>query len=200
MNIAKIRTFWIFAVHSRLEKSWLPLLKTHMSQIETTRMFNISRGIRLNRKIITWFLFFALSCNVGLDIAKASESSRYVDVISVKFASGDSSKQEIQDISANLSGVSLPLWNSYLLKSKIYSFLEIGKVYDQELSTTPLRDCNSESVLSKIREIRALVYGQSFDTALRNRYLVILLPKINCVWEAVSTLNATGYWKRRKSC
>ena len=157
-------------------------------------MLSQSSLIGRNLRGFVFFLSFVFCCHLGFDVAKASEPSRYIDVVSVKFTDGSSSKQKINDIRANLSGISLPYWNSFLAKSKSFSFLEIGKVLDVVLPSTPPRDCNSESVLSKIRDVRSLVYGDSVDAGSRSRYLVILLPKINCLWEAVSTLNAIGDW------
>ena len=117
-----------------------------------------------------------------------------IDIVEVSFGNNSSDSASIELVTSNIAEKNLPYWNSVLRKSKENNELKLGIREFSSLSLRPPSNCDGNTSIRYIEAAKSLLQPRYPNIDFNNRYLVVLIPRINCVWEAVSSVNQSGKW------
>ena len=145
------------------------------------------------RKFLISLLFFALILS-EIYTASSTPVVKIIDIVEVSFGNNSSNSASIELVASNLTDRNLPYWNSVLRKSKENNELKLGIRDFSSLSLRPPNNCDGNTSIRYIEAAKSLLQPRYPDIDFNNRYLVVLIPRINCVWEAVSSVNQSGKW------
>lgn len=126
----------------------------------------------------------------------ADESPRFIDVVRVNW-NLEPGKVILKEVVASLQNSAIPYWNFELSKRMQTSrTLTLGEVFEDDLTLEKLADCSGLAATRFIDRVKFQIASRKNRVNdLNNRYLVIIVPRINCVWEAISSLNPVNDWK-----
>ena len=145
------------------------------------------------RKFLVSLLFFTLTLS-GIYPASSSPVVKIIDIVGVSFGSNSNNSASIELAASNLTEKNLPYWNSVLSKSKVSNELKLGIKDFSPLSLKPPINCDGNTSIRYIETIKSLLQQRYPGIDFNNRYLVVLTPRMNCVWEAISSVNQNGKW------
>jgi len=145
------------------------------------------------RKFFVGLCFFALTLSEIYPTSSAPVV-KIIDIVGVSFGNNSSNSASIELVASNLAEKNLPYWNSVLSKSKEYSELKLGIKDFSSLLIRPPTNCNGNTSIRYIETVKSLLQQRYPGIDFSNRYLVVLTPRMNCVWEAISSVNQTGKW------
>jgi len=145
------------------------------------------------RKSLISLFFCALTLS-GVYPAATAPVERIIDIVGVSFGSSFSNSASIDLVASNLTEKNLPFWNSVLSKSKVKNELKLGIKDFLSISLKPPSNCDGNTSIRYIETIKSLLQPKYPSLDFKNRYLVILTPRMSCVWEAVSSVNQNGKW------
>jgi hypothetical protein len=139
------------------------------------------------------FVLFTVSFCVA---ASAAENIRFVDVVSIDWNGSSQRKVSVSDVVKSLEETSLPYWNNQVKYSKLDNrIIKLGEVFYREIVVKNPPSCSGNLANEYIRKVRLMLESaESTSSNFDQRYLVVLMPRINCIWEAISTLNTPGMW------
>jgi hypothetical protein len=147
----------------------------------------------LLRKILVIFMVLTLTF-IGADEVSAAPVKRYIDILAVNFPNVSQFPDKITEAKANLQTKSIPYWNSILGKSNSGFELVFGIQEVEPISSNHISNCDGNTALRFIENIKSRLKIRNADLDLSKRYLVVLIPRIDCVWEAVSKVNRPEEW------
>jgi hypothetical protein len=128
-------------------------------------------------------------------MANESSQERVIDLVQVSWPGAPEPTENLISVKLNLESKSIQFWNQQLSMSPRNLKLKMGLSDTTLIQMANPPNCDGVSVTRYIESIK-LVFGSRFPSVkMQDRYLVILIPRIKCVWEAISTLNEVGSWK-----
>ena len=107
----------------------------------------------------------------------------------------DSPKSSLQMVKENVESISIPFWNAQFNSGNSKKQLVLGITEQNSLKLSSPPNCDGNSSIRYIESAKkafALRYPQ---LDMEKRYLILLIPRINCIWEGISTLNDPTIWK-----
>lgn len=143
------------------------------------------------------FLIFLTCFSMTLSSANAEEAPerRFIDLVQVTWMGADSPKSSLQTVRENVESLSIPFWNNQFESGKAKKQLVLGITEQNALKLSSPPNCDGNSAIRYIENAKnafALRYPQ---LDMEKRYLILLIPRINCIWEGISTLNDPTIWK-----
>ncbi len=145
------------------------------------------------RKFLIGLLFFAFTLS-EIDPSSSAPLVKVIDIVGVSFGNNSNNSASIELAASNLKEKNLPYWNSVLSKSKVSNELKLGIKDFSPLSLKPPINCDGNTSIRYIETVKALLQPRYPGIDFNNRYLVVLTPRTNCVWEAISSVNQNGKW------
>jgi len=145
------------------------------------------------RKSLISLLFFAFTLSEIYPVSSAPVV-KIIDIVGVSFGNDSRNSASVELVASNLTDKNLPYWNSVLRKSKGSNELKLGIKDFSSISLRPPSNCDGNTSIRYIEAAKALLQPRYPGVDFNNRYLVVLIPRINCVWEAVSSVNQSEKW------
>jgi hypothetical protein len=127
--------------------------------------------------------------------AEEAPERRFIDLVQVTWMGADSPKSSLQTVRENVESLSIPFWNNQFESGKAKKQLVLGITEQNALKLSSPPNCDGNSAIRYIENAKnafALRYPQ---LDMEKRYLILLIPRINCIWEGISTLNDPTIWK-----
>jgi hypothetical protein len=142
-------------------------------------------------------VFFSLSFAMFFQFPMvwAEPKELVIDIVEVSWPGAQRPNETLGTVRRNLIEDSIPFWNSQLELTKEKSLLKMGIIEENVLLLPTPPSCEGTSVIRYIESVKNLFAKINPSVNVQERYLVILVPRLNCIWEAVSTTNEYPNWR-----
>jgi hypothetical protein len=131
---------------------------------------------------------------IGISPSFATQTIRKIDLVSLVFLNNKTNSSSIYKVASNLTSQSVPYWNSILSQSSSRVELALGIQDFSPVALEPLTRCDGNTALRYIEKVKTVLGMRYPNVDFNNRYLVVLMPRIDCVWEAISSVNQNMKW------